>query len=142
MNDKHIKVYLNCDLKNADELLYFIAAKTPAIAPDDLVDSLLERETGGSLFIAEQVILPHLESELLTKSQVYFITLKQPFLWRSAAPVKMAIVILLKTAEQSQLKREIAQLAKSFADEAYLQDLMNENEVTTFYQKLKQQEES
>ncbi|MTD38700.1 PTS sugar transporter subunit IIA [Erwinia sp. CPCC 100877] len=140
MNDKLIEVFLNCDLKSSNELFEFIAAKAKVAAPALLIETLLEREAVGSLFITEQVILPHLESEQLLKSQVFFITFKQPLLWKAGGTVKLAIVILLKTDEQPMIKRKIANLTRTFADEEYLQTLINEK-AAVFYQKIKHLQE-
>lgn len=101
---------------------------------EEVIHLLNEREKVGSTLIAEHVMLPHIESNQLKKSQILFIRLANPIRsWDcQTKDICLLIVILLKTNESVQIKREISLFTRSLADEEYLNRLLNSDQKENF----------
>lgn len=139
MNDKFIQVCLDSRFSSKAELFHFIAGQANGSEQELLTELLLSRETVGSTLIADQIILPHLESDKVEKSQILFISLEEPIDWDEATgKVKLAIAILLKSDEERKIKQQITRFTRTLADEEYLEDLANEKELASFYKKIRE----
>ncbi|WP_086348012.1 PTS sugar transporter subunit IIA [Candidatus Enterococcus clewellii] len=139
MNDKFIQVFLDSRVSSKAELFHFIAGQANGVEQELLTELLVNRETVGSTLIADQIILPHLESDKVEKSQILFISLEEPIDWDEATgKVKLAIAILLKSDEEQEIKQQITRFTRTLADEEYLEDLANEKELASFYKKIRE----
>lgn len=138
MNDKFIQVFIDSRISSKTELFHFIAGQANAAEQELLTGLLLNRETVGSTLIADQIILPHLESDKIDKSQILFISLEEPIEWDEVTGmVKLAIVILLKEDEEQEIKQRITSFTRTLADETYLEVLANEKDSESFYKKIR-----
>lgn len=139
MNDKFIQFFLDSRVSSKAELFHFIAGQANGVEQELLTELLVNRETVGSTLIADQIILPHLESDKVEKSQILFISLEEPIDWDEATgKVKLAIAILLKSDEEQEIKQQITRFTRTLADEEYLEDLANEKELASFYKKIRE----
>lgn len=138
MNDKFIQVFIDSRISSKTELFHFIAGQANAAEQELLTGLLLNRETVGSTLIADQIILPHLESDKIDKSQILFISLEETIEWDEVTGmVKLAIVILLKEDEEQEIKQRITSFTRTLADETYLEVLANEKDSESFYKKIR-----
>lgn len=138
MEDNFFQVFLDVDLKDKAQVFDFIADQANAGEKDALVNLLISRETIGSTSIADRIILPHLESPQIKKSQILFIKLREELNWDDkTGKVKMAVVILLKKNEEQAVKQKIGRFTRTLADEAYLEELLSENDVEKFSRKIR-----
>lgn len=136
------EVYFNRELKTKEKVYSFISE---TVCPDDsfqkeeIVKQLKEREQVGSTLIAEHVLLPHIESSQVKKSQILFIRLAEPIAsWDcQTKDIHLLIVILLKENENEQIKRKISLFTRTLADEDYLNKLLNINDEKNFEQEIK-----
>ena len=136
------QVYFNCELKTKKEVHSFISE---IVCQDDLsqkekvINQLNEREKVGSTLIAEHVMLPHIESDQIKKSQILFIRLANPILsWDvQTKDIRLLIVILLKENENRQIKKKISLFTRTLADEEYLKRLLTVSEKENFYKEIK-----
>ncbi|WP_339217478.1 PTS sugar transporter subunit IIA [Ornithinibacillus sp. FSL M8-0202] len=134
-------VCFNCELKTKEEVYTFIADMVCRDNPsqkEEIVNQLYQRENVGSILIAEHVMLPHMESDLIEKSQIVFIHLANPIQsWdEQTKDIRLFIVILLKENEQEQIKKRISLFTRTLADEAYLNRLLCSNDKEAFNQEL------
>ena len=138
MNDELIQVFFDSPLTTKEEVFAHIAEQANPAKKDELYHLLLEREAVGSTMIAEEVILPHLESEDVANSQVLFIKFQQAIAWdEQTSPVKLAIVINLKKNEEQAIKVAISQITRTLADEDYLAQLLAAENAAEFSQRIR-----
>ncbi|MBM7652492.1 PTS sugar transporter subunit IIA [Neobacillus cucumis] len=141
------QVYFNCELKTKEEVHSFISdivCQDNPLQKEEVIQLLNEREKVGSTLIAEHVMLPHIESNQLKKSQILFIRLANPIrLWDyETKDICLLIVILLKANESVQIKKELSLFTRTLADEEYLNRLLNSCEKENFIKEiLKKMEE-
>lgn len=96
----------------------------------ELLASLKQRESEGNIAIAEHVILPHLESDLIDESKILIIRLRNSVNWNSKiGEVKLIISIFLKKDESKNIQQKIASYMRKLADEDYLEYLINTDEL-------------
>ncbi|WP_440897928.1 PTS sugar transporter subunit IIA [Amphibacillus sp. Q70] len=143
MNDNSFyQVYFNDTLETKEQVYDFVSTiacpnhsyqKRQAI-----IDQLNEREKVGSPLIAEHVLLPHIESNLIKESQIIFLKLTNPIsFWdNNIKDIRLIIIILLKTGEQEEVKKRISLFTRSLADEDYLERLLNVEEQSSFYKEI------
>jgi PTS system fructose-specific IIA component len=142
------QVYFNCELKTKEEVYSFISESVCQDQPlqkEEVINQLNEREKAGSLLIAEHVLLPHIESNQIKKSQILLIRLANPIRsWDDQTKdICLLIVILLKENESAQIKKKITLFTRSLANEEYVNRLLNSHEKESFIKEiLKNQEES
>ncbi len=127
------QVYFNCELETKAEVHSFIAeivGQDNPMSREEVIHQLIEREKVGSTIIAEHVMLPHIESEQLEKSQILFFRLAKPIeTWDCQTKnICLVIVILLKKNESVNIKKRISLFTRSLADEKYLDQLLNSHE--------------
>lgn len=135
MNDKLIQVFFDSSLTSKAEVFQLIAEQANPAKKEELYSLLQNRETVGSTLIAEHIVLPHLESEAVLKSQVLFLKFRQEIDWgEQTGPVKLAIAIILKKQEEQAVKVAISQLTRTLADEEYLAELLLAEEPEAFNQ--------
>src|SRR5690625_1506303 len=132
------KVYFNCELKTKEEVHSFISEIVCQDDPsqkEEVVNQLNEREKVGSTLISEHVMLPHIESNQIKKSQIIFIRLANPILsWDcQTKDIRLLIVILLKENENVQIRKKISLFTRTLADEKYLNRLLSVNDKKNFY---------
>ncbi|GAA0318117.1 MULTISPECIES: PTS sugar transporter subunit IIA [Oceanobacillus] len=103
-----------------------------------IIHQLNEREKVGSPLIAEHVLLPHMESNLLEESQIVFLRLTKPILFwdNNIEDIRLIIIILLKADEQEEIKKKISLFTRSLADEDYLNRLLNAEEPSSLYKEI------
>ncbi|MBO1515176.1 PTS sugar transporter subunit IIA [Metabacillus bambusae] len=135
------QIYFNCELKTKEEVHSFISeivCQDNLSQKEEVINQLNEREKVGSTLIAEHVMLPHIESNLVKKSQILFIRLANPIQsWGfQIKDIRLLIVILLKENESVQMKREISLFTRSLADEEYLNRLLNSDEKENFIKEI------
>ena len=118
MNDKLIKVFFDSPLTSKAEVFELIAEQANPAKKTELYGLLQNREAVGSTLIAEKIVLPHLESDAVLKSQILLIKFRQEIHWdEQTGPVKLAIVIILKKQEEQAIKVAISQFTRTLADE-------------------------
>jgi len=135
------QVYFNYELKTKEEVYSFISkivSQDSPISKEEVVHQLKERDKIGSTLIAEHVMLPHIESDQLKKSQILFIRLANPIgTWDSQSKnICLVIVILLKKNESVNIKKRISLFIRSFADEEYLNRLLKSHEREEFSEEI------
>lgn len=135
------QVYFNCELKTKEEVQSFISeivCQNDPSQKEEIVKQLNEREKVGSTLIAEHVMLPHIESKQVKKSQILFIRLSEPIVsWgRQTKDIRLLIVILLKKNENDQIKKKITLFTRTLADEDYLNRLLNIKERKIFEEEI------
>jgi fructose PTS system EIIA component len=141
------QVYFNCELKTKEEVYSFISEIVCQDNPsqkEEVINQLNERDKVGSTLIAEHVMLPHIETNQIKKSQIIFIRLANPIRsWDfQSKDICLLIVILLKENESVQIKKEISLFTRALADEEYLNRLLNSHEKEDFIKEIiKKQEE-
>ncbi|OJG45396.1 hypothetical protein RV04_GL002112 [Enterococcus hermanniensis] len=98
---------------------------------------LQRRETVGNTMIAEHVILPHLESPKVKRSQILVIRLADPIDFDDTTrEIQLIVTILLKSEEEQATKQKIAQFTRRLADEDFLTELLTNQSKKTIYQLL------
>lgn len=140
------QVYFNYALQNKDEVYSFISK---LVSPHDftqrkiVVDLLNERDKVGSTLIAEHILLPHIESSLIKKSQFIFLRLAHPIeSWGDREKdIRLLIIILLKRNETQQVKRKISLFTQALANEEYLHELLKVEEEVAFDEIIKKIQE-
>ncbi|MCE4050832.1 MULTISPECIES: PTS sugar transporter subunit IIA [Bacillaceae] len=135
------QIHFNCELQTKEEVHAFIAeivGQDNPMSKDEVIHHLNEREKVGSTLIAEHIMLPHIESDQLEKSQILFIRLANPIeAWDCQTKnICLVIVILLKKNESVNMKKRIALFTRSLADEEYLDRLLNSHEKEEFINKI------
>lgn len=139
MNDNFFTVYLNQELTDRNQIQRFIAEFANRAEAQELIALLQQREKVGNTMIAEHVILPHLESPKIKQSQILIVRLAEAIDFDEETPqVQLVITILLKSGESQEVKKKIAQFTRRLADEAFLEELLNIENVELFYQKLEE----
>ena len=139
MNDNFFTVYLNQPLTGRNQIQRFIADFANRSEAQELIALLQQREKVGNTMIAEHVILPHLESPKIKQSQILIVRLAEAIDFDEETPqVQLVITILLKSGESQEVKKKIAQFTRRLADEAFLEELLNIENVELFYQKLEE----
>ncbi|WP_242550666.1 PTS sugar transporter subunit IIA [Enterococcus hulanensis] len=139
MNDNFFTVYLNQPLTDRNQIQRFIADFANRAEAQELIALLQQREKVGNTMIAEHVILPHLESPKIKQSQILIVRLAEAIDFDEETPqVQLVITILLKSGESQEVKKKIAQFTRRLADEAFLEELLNIENVELFYQKLEE----
>ncbi|MDK8641977.1 PTS sugar transporter subunit IIA [Niallia taxi] len=131
------QMYFNCELNTKEEVHSFIAeiaGRDNSLSTEEVIQQLEDREKIGSTMIAEHVLLPHIESDQLERSQILFIRLAKPIEnWDfQAKDICLVIVILLKKNESVNMKKRIALFTRSLADEEYLDRLINSQDKEAF----------
>ncbi|MED4054501.1 PTS sugar transporter subunit IIA [Niallia taxi] len=131
------QMYFNCELNTKEEVHSFIAeiaGRDNSLSTEEVIQQLEDREKIGSTMIAEHVLLPHIESDQLERSQILFIRLAKPIEnWDfQTKNIFLVIVILLKKNESVNMKKRIALFTRSLADEEYLDRLINSQDKEAF----------
>jgi len=135
------QIYFDSELKTKEEVYSFISEIVCQDNPsqkEEVINQLNEREKVGSTLIAEHVMLPHLESDQIRKSQILFVRLANPIQsWDChTEDIRLLIVILLKQNESVKIKKKIALFTRSLADEEYLNRLLNSHEKENFIKEI------
>lgn len=118
-------VKLDIPIHSRAELFQYVSDTLMDTEQLDLADLMAEREENGSVEIAEEIVLPHVESGVLDKSQVFIVRPEKKITWdEQIKQVKLVIMILLRKEEADDVKREISQFTRKLADEAFLEYLM------------------
>lgn len=138
----NIDVYFNVSLQNKSEVNAFIAKLASENNPslqEEVIRSLHKREQVGSMFITENVMMPHLESDFIKESRVIFIRPKKPIIsWNEEkVEIRMLIVMLLKAEETMAIKKELTAFTRTLADDAYLANLSSIQEKEKFCQAIR-----
>lgn len=126
MSDNLFEAKLNSELRSRTDLLQILARYVDSEDKDELDELLIVRETKGSIEIAEEVILPHFQSDKIIESKVVIIRPNSKIHWnKDIGDVKLVIAVLLKNNENDTILRTISQYTRKLADEEYLKYLMN-----------------
>ncbi|MDT2613426.1 PTS sugar transporter subunit IIA [Enterococcus dongliensis] len=140
MNDNFFQILLDQPLTNRNQIQHFIATIANEKAEDELIVLLKEREKIGNTMIAEHIILPHLESPQIKKSQILLIRLsKSVDLDEETPEVQLIITILMKSDESQEIKKKIAHFTRRLADEKFLEMLLTIENEAIFYQTLEEE---
>lgn len=123
------QIYLAEELATPSAVYQWLSQKMAAEGvtqqAEVLYQQLLQRESLGSIMIAENIALPHVESSEIQYSQVVFLKLAEPIEWENQGTVKLLIVIFLKQDEKIEIKKRIAGLTRRLADEAFVEKLLS-----------------
>lgn len=138
----YYQVYFDYELKTKEEVYSFISETVCQDAPSqkkEIIEQLYEREKVGSTLIAEHVMLPHIESNQVKKSQILFIRLSEPIVsWdHKIEDIQLLIVIILKKKENDQIKKKIALFTRTLANEDYLNRLLKFDEQRDFEKEIR-----
>ncbi|WP_208560070.1 PTS sugar transporter subunit IIA [Marinilactibacillus kalidii] len=129
MNDNRFVMKLDVPIRSRAECFQFVSDELMDEEKIDLSGLMAEREENGSVEIAEEIVLPHLESGVLDKSQIFIIRPEEKITWdEKIHRVKLIIMILLRKEETDEVKREISQFTRKLADDAFLDYLMETNQ--------------
>ncbi|OQO70515.1 hypothetical protein BH747_05685 [Enterococcus villorum] len=92
---------------------------------DGIYQALLAREAIGNIQIDEGVILPHIENELVTKTRVMILPLKNRIVkWSNeVSQVELIIAVFLAPNESLEIKRQLATFMRCLANEQVIQAL-------------------
>lgn len=129
--------------------IYRLIAETvgeSALAAEEVVEAFLKRERIGDLQIAPQVLLPHFESGHLSKSKVIVIQMEENIQqWSNQlSDIRLVIAILMRTDEESEVKKVIIQLMRKLADDTFIERLLQANteiELSTVLDSIKEEEQ-
>ncbi|WP_017548196.1 PTS sugar transporter subunit IIA [Salinicoccus carnicancri] len=126
------------DKKQVYELIENIVCKSDTAGNKEMILEQLEnREKVGSSLIHEHIILPHLESNYLSGTQILFIKPQKSIAWNdSIKDINLIIVILLKADEELATKKEISMFTRSLASEDFLDELLNSDRKNDFEETL------
>jgi len=134
------QVYFNSVFKTKEEVFSFLSEieGNDFYKKREIINLLKEREKVGSTLIAEHVVMPHVQSSLINKSQIVFIHLKKPIKdWDyHSKNVRLVIGILLKENENVQIKKSIASFIRALASEDFVSRLLNSREKEDFIKKI------
>ncbi|CEE02952.1 hypothetical protein BT1A1_3168 [Caldibacillus thermoamylovorans] len=134
------QVYFNSVFKTKEEVFSFLSEieGNDFYKKREIINLLKEREKVGSTLIAEHVVMPHVQSSLINKSQIVFIHLKKPIKdWDyHSKNVRLVIGILLKENENVQIKKSIASFIRALASEDFVSRLLNSREKEDFTKKI------
>lgn len=134
------QVYFNSVFKTKEEVFSFLSEieGNDFYNKREIINLLKEREKVGSTLIAEHVVMPHVQSSLINKSQIVFIHLKKPIKdWDyNSKNVRLVIGILLKENENVQIKKSIASFIRALASEDFVSGLLNSREKEDFTKKI------
>ncbi|MEK4563271.1 PTS sugar transporter subunit IIA [Alkalihalobacillus sp. FSL R5-0424] len=127
-----IRTYVDCTLDSRGEVFSFIAdlVSETSTGASQVIKQLEHREELGSTMIAEHVLLPHIESPYVRKSEIIFIRLGEPIQnWdETTKDIQLLIVISLAENESVPLKKDIAGFTRTLADEEFVQQLITMSE--------------
>lgn len=134
-------VYFGSVLQTKEEVYSFISeivCQDNPIRKEEVIDQLYAREKVGSILIAEHVMLPHIESDQIKKSQILFIRLADPLpSWDDQTKnIQLFIVVILKKNESVSIKREMAVFIRSLADDEYVNRLLAIQDKESFIKEL------
>ncbi|WP_053072544.1 PTS sugar transporter subunit IIA [Rossellomorea marisflavi] len=102
-----------------------------------LLQAFHDREKVGSTQIAEHVVMPHIESSQVDKSQIIVIRTAEPIQWEAGIEkIQLVIVLLLKQNESATIKKELIRFTRTLADEDHLNELLETEEEAAFINKI------
>ena len=141
INDELFDFFINSDLQSKSEIYRFIENYVIEnnIRYKNIKNKILEllekREKIGDLLIAENVILPHAESELIEKSKILIIKPKKIIKsWNNTIKnVKLIIVVILKENENPEIKEKISKFSRKLANDEFLEKLKNIDNKQSFW---------
>ncbi|AVP48997.1 fructose PTS transporter subunit IIA [Williamsoniiplasma luminosum] len=135
MVDKILKkeyIFLDIDLKNADEVFDFIAktAKENDICDNvlGLIEKLKEREKLSSTGFESGFAIPHTQYEAIKKNAIFFIRLKEGVEWLSmdGQPSRLFFCILVGTNNNGEEHITIlGQIASKLMDQNFITNIQN-----------------
>ncbi|MFC6465224.1 PTS sugar transporter subunit IIA [Marinilactibacillus sp. GCM10026970] len=130
MDANRFVVKLDVPIHSRAELFQYVSNTLMDGEQLDLASLMAEREENGSVEIAEEIVLPHVESDVLDKSQIFIVRPENKMTWNEQIKqVKLVIMILLRKEETDDVKREISQFTRKLADDAFLEYLMETNQL-------------
>lgn len=126
------------DKRHIYELIANIGCKYDTADNKEMITEQLEnREKVGSSLIHEHVLLPHLESNYLSGTQILFIKPQKSIDWdNSQKNIHLIIVILLMADEELTIKKKISMFTRSLADENFLDELLSSDTKNDFEETL------
>ncbi|QXE01890.1 PTS sugar transporter subunit IIA [Terribacillus sp. DMT04] len=141
-DDSFYQIYFNAALSTKNEVFAFlsnVAWLDDPLQKEAIVKQLIQREGQGSMLIAEHVVLPHIESNKVEKSQIILIRLLHSIeFWDSETKdIRLIIGVLLKENEDVQIKQKIASFMRTLADEEYVDQLLTIEKEADFYKQIK-----
>lgn len=132
----NLEIFFNKKLKDRNESFDFIVNQLTKdnTQKKKLLNEFLSREDVGSIEIAEHVILPHFESELIQQSSILILKLENDIeSWNhDINQVKLIIVIALKEPETIENKKIISSFIRKFADDLFIEELLQETNEEKF----------
>jgi fructose PTS system EIIA component len=144
LDDSLYQIYFNNALSTKNEVYTFlsnVAWLDDSLQKEAIVQQLIQREGHGSMLIAEHVVLPHIESDKVSKSQIILIRLLHSIeSWDTdTKDIRLIIGVLLKENEDVQIKQKIASFMRALADEEYIDQLLTIEKEADFYKQIKRQ---
>ncbi|WP_225743771.1 PTS sugar transporter subunit IIA [Marinilactibacillus sp. Marseille-P9653] len=130
MDANRFVVKLDVPIHSRAELFQYVSNTLMDGEQLDLASLMAEREVNGSVEIAEGIVLPHVESDVLDKSQIFIVRPENKMNWdEKIKHVKLVIMILLRKDESDDVKRDIGQFTRKLADDAFLEYLMQTDQL-------------
>lgn len=137
MNGSLFNVMSDIEIDNKKDLYLLMVRYINSEYEAELFNSLIKREKEGNIAIANHIILPHLESDLIDESKILIVRLRNRVKWSSEiGEVKLIISIFLKTNESEITKRKISSYMRKLSDEEYLDYLMQADDLDSSNLKL------
>ncbi|WP_347321576.1 PTS sugar transporter subunit IIA [Rossellomorea sp. RS05] len=133
------QVHFRSVLASREAVYSFCAdhASTDSSTQQHLLQAFHDREKVGSTQIAEDVVMPHIESSQLDKSQIIVIRPAEPIRWGAGIEkIHLVIVLLLKQNESATIKRELIRFTRTLADEDNLNEILKTEEEVAFTNKI------
>lgn len=127
MEQPLITIIYDCSCQTREEIYAWVGKQEGKNQEQSeaIKQELLKRESIGSIQVAPEIVLPHLEWEALTASRIYFIHLRTALHpWSDQIDeVKVVIVVLLKTNETQARKYQMIALMHRLADDTLTNQL-------------------
>lgn len=89
------------------------------------IHEVFNRERYGKIEIYPKVILPHIQSENILKTNICMIkNNNEEMIWNDKS-LKLIILLNLKPNEEKELLKEIQSFMRDLADESFIESLIN-----------------
>lgn len=136
------EVYLHQALTSQEDCLRFLAQHAFSENRDNpgYLTSILQREKMGSTSVYTGIALPHANPEMVGRSQLSLLTLKEPVIWGKNR-VKVVMLISIKEGEEELYKEALVQLYSKIDNEAFIDSLSQMADEKAFIELLLKKEE-
>ncbi|WP_256867298.1 BglG family transcription antiterminator [Streptococcus dysgalactiae] len=136
------EVYLHQALTSQEDCLRFLVQHAFSENRDNpgYLTSILQREKMGSTSVYTGIALPHANPEMVGRSQLSLLTLKEPVIWGKNR-VKVVMLISIKEGEEELYKEALVHLYSKIDNEAFIDSLSQTADEKAFIELLLKKEE-